>query len=127
MNVSAADRSSGKEKCLTVTNDKGRLSAEEIERLANEAVKYRAELGCLKENISAKNRLESYAWFIMQDGEKKCSEVFDWLDRNQAAEKAEFEYQREALEKAVVQKLCAAVDATEQDLLRAFMINHCPS
>lgn len=104
------------------SNDKGRLSAEEIERLTNEAEKY--ELGCMKERISAEHRLWIYAQFMqstMKDGEKKCSlAVQEFWSGGKG-------YQREALEKAVVQKLCAAVDATEQDLLRAFMINHCPS
>ena len=41
LNVTAADKSTGKQNKITITNDKGRLSKEEIERMVNEAEKYR--------------------------------------------------------------------------------------
>ena len=43
LNVSAADKSTGKENKITITNDKGRLSAEEIERMIKEAEQYKAD------------------------------------------------------------------------------------
>jgi len=60
LKVSAAEKSAGKEKSVTITNDKGRLSKEEIERMVNDAEKYKAEDEKQKEKISAKNSLESY-------------------------------------------------------------------
>eukprot|EP00178_Gracilaria_changii_P002594 TRINITY_DN13857_c0_g1_i1.p1 TRINITY_DN13857_c0_g1~~TRINITY_DN13857_c0_g1_i1.p1 ORF type:complete len:138 (+),score=28.79 TRINITY_DN13857_c0_g1_i1:3-416(+) len=62
LNVSATDKSTGKENKITITNDKGRLSKEEIERMVNDAEKYKAEDEVQKERISARNALESYAY-----------------------------------------------------------------
>merc|ERR1712071_658037 len=55
LNVSAADKSTGRENKITITNDKGRLSKEEIERMVSEADKQR-------ECVSSKNALESYCF-----------------------------------------------------------------
>merc|ERR1711920_146327 len=62
LNVSAVDKSTGKENKITITNDKGRLSKEEIERMVNEAEKYKNEDEKQKNRISAKNALESYCF-----------------------------------------------------------------
>merc|ERR1712107_454671 len=60
LNVSAADKSSGKSERITITNDKGRLSSEEIEKMVADAEKFKAEDEKQKEKVSAKNSLESY-------------------------------------------------------------------
>ena len=62
LNVSAADKSSGKSEKITITNDKGRLSADEIERMVNDAEKFKADDDKQKERIAAKNGLESYCF-----------------------------------------------------------------
>uniref|UniRef100_A0A672K3W5 Heat shock cognate 71 kDa protein n=1 Tax=Sinocyclocheilus grahami TaxID=75366 RepID=A0A672K3W5_SINGR len=62
MNVSAVDKSTGKENKITITNDKGRLSKEDIERMVQEAEKYKAEDDVQREKVAAKNGLESYAF-----------------------------------------------------------------
>ena len=115
LNVHAADKSTGKENKITITNDKGRLSADEIERMVNEAEKYKAEDDAHRERIQAKNSLESYAFSMKSTMEEdkvkdkvseedrtkvidKCKEVIDWLDKNQLAEKPEFEHQQKELE-----------------------------
>merc|ERR1711971_948568 len=107
LNVSAADKSTGKQNKITITNDKGRLSKEEIERMVNDAEKYKAEDDVQKERISAKNSLESYCFNMKStlDDEKakdkisesdrkiindKCDETIKWLDMNQTAEKEEY-------------------------------------
>ena len=128
LNVSAADKSTGKENKITITNDKGRLSAEEIERMVKEAEEFKAQDDKQRERISAKNSLESYAFNMkstMEDDKikdkvsedertqvvDKCKEVIDWLDKNQMAEKDEFEHQQKELEKVctpVVTKLYQA-------------------
>ena len=128
LNVSAVDKSTGKENKITITNDKGRLSAEEIERMVNEAEQYKAEDDKQRERISAKNGLESYAFTMkstMEDDKvkdkvseenrqtviDKCKEAIDWLDKNQTAEKEEFEHQQKELEKVcmpIVTKLYQA-------------------
>uniref|UniRef100_A0A1A8RM73 Heat shock 70kDa protein 8 n=1 Tax=Nothobranchius rachovii TaxID=451742 RepID=A0A1A8RM73_9TELE len=116
MNVSAVDKSTGKENKITITNDKGRLSKEDIEQMVQEAERYKAEDDVQREKVSAKNNLESYAFNMKstveddklkdkisnEDKQKvleKCNEVISWLDRNQSAEKDEFEHQQKELEK----------------------------
>jgi len=107
LNVSALDKSSGKQEKITITNDKGRLSKDEIERMVNEAEEYKAEDDKQKERISAKNGLESYCFNMkstMEDEnikgkisdeersaiKEKCEEAIRWLDGNQTAEKEEY-------------------------------------
>ena len=55
LNVSAVDKSSGKSEKITITNDKGRLSKEDIERMVSDAEKFKAEDDKQKDRISAKN------------------------------------------------------------------------
>merc|ERR1712078_528260 len=62
LNVSAQDKSSGKQEKITITNDKGRLSKEEIEKMVSDAEQFKAEDEKQKERISAKNNLESYCF-----------------------------------------------------------------
>ncbi|KAL6263171.1 hypothetical protein P5V15_005973 [Pogonomyrmex californicus] len=115
LNVSAIEKSTGKENKITITNDKGRLSKEDIERMVNEAEKYRSEDEQQRERIAAKNALESYCFNMKStmeddkvkdkidasDKEKvisKCNEVISWLDANQLAEKEEFADKQKELE-----------------------------
>ena len=54
LNVSAADKSTGKENKITITNDKGRLSKEEIEKMVNDAEKFKQEDEAQKDRVQAK-------------------------------------------------------------------------
>lgn len=115
LNVSAVDKSTGKENKITITNDKGRLSKDDIERMVAEAEKHRNDDEQQKERIASKNSLESYAFSIKQtvEDEKvksklsdsdrktitdKCNETIHWLDLNQQAEKEEYEHKQKDLE-----------------------------
>ncbi|KAG0283275.1 70-kilodalton heat shock protein [Linnemannia gamsii] len=115
LNVSAVEKSTGRANKITITNDKGRLSKEDIERMVNEAEKYKAEDEAATARIQAKNGLESFAFNIKNsladekvggkldaDDKKKledaCQEVITWLDGNQEAEKEEFESKQKHLE-----------------------------
>merc|ERR1712142_159279 len=115
LNVSAVDKSTGKENKITITNDKGRLSKEEIERMVNDAEKFRADDDKQKEKIQAKNGLESYCFNmkttiedekvkdkISEDDRKaindKCDEAIKWLDANQLAEVEEFNDKQKEVE-----------------------------
>merc|ERR1711871_1702449 len=60
LNVSAQDKSTGKSNQITITNEKGRLSQAEIQRMVDEAEKYKAEDETNKLKIEAKNGLENY-------------------------------------------------------------------
>ena len=62
LNVSAVDKSTGKENKITITNDKGRLSKEDIERMVQDADKYKEEDDIQREKVAAKNSLESYTY-----------------------------------------------------------------
>merc|ERR1711975_43287 len=62
LNVSAVEKGSGKSEKITITNDKGILSKEEIEKMVNEAEAFKDEDNQQKERISAKNGLESYCF-----------------------------------------------------------------
>merc|ERR1712183_816794 len=64
LNVSAVDKSTGKENNITITNDKGRLSKEEIEKMVQDAEKYKAEDDKEKERVEAKNSLENLSYSI---------------------------------------------------------------
>ena len=116
LNVSAVDKSTGKENKITITNDKGRLSKEEIERMVKDADKFKDEDNKQRERIQSKNSLESYAYSmkstveddkvkdkISEEDKKsitdKCKEVIDWLDHNQEADKSEFDDMQKELEK----------------------------
>ncbi|KAL4868223.1 hypothetical protein BDV12DRAFT_197445 [Aspergillus spectabilis] len=113
MNVSAVEKGTGKTNKITITNDKGRLSKEDIERMLADAEKYKAEDEAEASRIQAKNGLESYAYSLkntisegqlsINDADKekvstKVDEVISWLDNNQTAEKDEYESQQKELE-----------------------------
>merc|ERR1712172_385914 len=115
LNVSACDKSTGKQNKITITNDKGRLSKEEIERMVSDAEKFKADDEKQKDRISAKNGLESYCFNmkttiedeklkdkISEDDRKKindkCDEAIKWLDANQLAEVEEFSDKQKEVE-----------------------------
>merc|ERR1711954_321018 len=115
LNVSACDKSTGKQNKITITNDKGRLSKEEIERMVNDAEKFKAEDDKQKERIAAKNGLESYCFNMkttiddekvkdkISDDDRKaindeCDEAIKWLDANQLAEVEEFNEKQKEVE-----------------------------
>jgi len=115
LNVSALEKSTGKENKITITNDKGRLSQDEIDRMVEEAEKYKAEDDANKNRIEAKNGLENYCYSlktsisspevegkIPEDDKKKLEtsidETISWLDSNLSAEKEEYEEKQKALE-----------------------------
>merc|ERR1712117_582309 len=64
LNVSAIEKRTGKENKITITNDKGRLSQDEIERMVQEAEKYKAEDDANKNRVEAKNGLENYCYSL---------------------------------------------------------------
>ena len=64
LNVSASEKSSGKTNKITITNDKGRLSQEEIERMVEEAERYKQEDEEVQAKIEAKNSLDGYLFQI---------------------------------------------------------------
>jgi L1 cell adhesion molecule like protein len=128
LNVSAVEKSTGKENKITITNDKGRLSQEDIDRMVAEAEKYKDADERNKLRVEAKNALENYAYGLRNslqeekiqtklsaDDKKlvddKITETINWLDANQAAEKEEFEAKQKELEAVanpILQRMYAA-------------------
>merc|ERR1712238_509403 len=115
LNVSACDKSTGKSQKITITNDKGRLSKEDIEKMVNDAEKFKADDAAAADRVRAKNELESYAYQVKQtmDDEKigdkisaedkkavreKADEVITWMDSASAASKEEYESMKKELE-----------------------------
>merc|ERR1712193_296421 len=127
LNVNAKDKSTGKDEKITIKNDKGRLSQEEVERMVAEAEKYAKEDEAQKSRIEAKNSLESYVFNMKTSVEDdkvadklseedkkavldKCNEAVAWIDANQTAEKDEFEDKKKEVEgvcSPIIQKLYA--------------------
>lgn len=124
LNVSAVEKSSGRENKITIKNEKGRLSKDDIERMVNEAERFKQQDEMQRERVVAKNALESYCFNMKQtvedeklssklsaDDKKRVLEAVDtalkWLDSNQMAEKDEFDHRLKEVEKIcspIVQK-----------------------
>jgi len=87
LNVSAQDKGTGKVNKITITNDKGRLSKEEIEKMVSDAEKFAAEDGAMKDKIEARNGLENYC-FQMKNTlhDEKLKSHFTTDDENLIAE-----------------------------------------
>ncbi|KIK23435.1 hypothetical protein PISMIDRAFT_679415 [Pisolithus microcarpus 441] len=131
LNVSASDKTTGKSNRITITNDKGRLSKEEIERMVSEAEKYKAEDEAAAARIQSKNSLESYAYNLRNSiNDEKLAGKFDpadksklesaindaigWLDSSQEASKEEYDDKQKELEAVanpIMQKLYGAAGA----------------
>ena len=114
LNVSAVDKSTGKSNKITITNDKGRLSKEEIDRMVNNAEKYKEEDDRQREKIASRNKLESYVFSVKQavndagdklsdsdkeTANKECEQAIKWLDNNTLAERDEYEHRLDELQK----------------------------
>ncbi|KAJ7156047.1 heat shock cognate 70 [Mycena crocata] len=128
LNVSASDKTTGKSNRITITNDKGRLSKEEIERMVNEAEQYKAEDEAAAARITSKNALESYAYNLRNSiNDEKLADKFEagdkaklegavndtikWLDASQEGSKEEYEEKQKELESVanpIMQKLYGA-------------------
>ena len=101
LNVNATDKAGGKSNKITITNDKGRLSKDDIDRMVAEAEKYREEDRFQKERIDARNGLENYIYSVRSSAtdpdsknkltdedlasiESACKRATEWLDGSDA-------------------------------------------
>ena len=126
LNVSAVEKGTGKSEKITITNDKGRLSQDDIDRMVSEAEKFKEEDEKEAKRVQAKNQLESMAYSLkstlsesgdnLEEADKKtleekCSEVIAWLDDNTTATEDEYsdkQKELEAVSNPIMQKLYAA-------------------
>jgi len=115
LNVSAEDKSTKKTSRITITNEKGRLSKEQIERMVKEAENFKKQDDDARERVEAKNKLENYAFSVKNSTNEEAlkdklssddkasitsavDDVLKWLDSNQSANKDEFEHRYTELE-----------------------------
>jgi len=136
LNVSALEKSSGNKKDITITNDKGRLSQEQIDEMISNSEKYKEEDDKIKLKIEARNDLENYLYSFKnsinesekldEDTKKEGLEMLDkelnWLDENDNADTEEYKNKKNECEekmKPIVAKMYegvgmdANVDANE--------------
>jgi L1 cell adhesion molecule like protein len=111
LNVSAVDKSTGKNEKITITNDSGRLSKDDIERMVNEAEKFKEQDEEIKEKIELKNSIENTVTNskntenVDAEDKKKLEELYDatmaWLDDNQDAPLDVMREKKQEIEKVV--------------------------
>ena len=114
LHVTAKDNASGKSSDVRITNDKGRLSREEIDRMLAEAERYRDQDQEQREKVTARNQIESYIFSVKQavqdsgskldESEKTkvtelCEDTVRWLDNNTLADKDEYKHKLDELQK----------------------------
>jgi L1 cell adhesion molecule like protein len=115
LNVTATEEGSGKSEKIVITNDKGRLTKEDIERMIKEAEQYKRQDEEMKERVEAKNKLENYAYQLKntlsdakfpEEDKKQLEDIIGdtikWLDANQQATKEEFEEKYKEMESKCV-------------------------
>ena len=115
LNVSACDKATGKAEKITITNEKGRLSKEDIEKMVQEAEKFKGEDEKIRKRVEAKNGLENYCFQMkntlnddklkdkFSDEDKKTiedisKEGLQWLEGNAEADTEAFEAKQKELE-----------------------------
>ena len=115
LNVSAIDKGTGKQNKITITNEKGRLSKEDIEKMVSEAEKFKGEDEKMKKRIEAKNSFENYCFQMKNTlNDEKLKEKFteddkkviedaskdglQWLEGNPMAEPEEIEAKQKEIE-----------------------------
>ena len=114
LSVNALEKSSGKEEKITVKNEKGRLSAEEIERMVEEAEKYKADDDEVRKRIESKNEFDSLLYQSKsvlenqkeEDKKKiqdKLNELRSWMDENVNASTSDFESKKQELQEFIMQ------------------------
>lgn len=112
LNVSAAEKSTGKSHKITITNDKGRLSKEEIERLVKESETFAEEDKMKAELVQSRNELETYLYNLRntfsedkgnlsEDDKQETKTLVDdalkWLEENDSATKTDYDEKRKSI------------------------------
>lgn len=118
LNVSASEKSSGKSQKITITNEKGRLSKDDIERMVEEAEKAAADDKAAMERVTAKNELESYLYNArnsfrdekvkekldaesLEKAESFLKENIEWLDTHPGETQDEYMNRRTKAEELI--------------------------
>lgn len=118
LQVSAVDKATGNKNQITITNDKGRLSKDDIEKMVNDAEKYKNDDEAVRDRVEGKNHLENFAYSVRNscqdekvsaklsaDDKKKINDAvtatLKWMDENQNEEKAKYDEKQKELEEIV--------------------------
>lgn len=113
LNVSAAEKSTGKSEKITITNDNNRLSKEDVEKMVEEAEKFKADDEQIRKKVEAKNQLENYCYQMKKtvleeekmsealgdkkdELEKAVNDTIEWLDDDHSLD--EYESKKKELE-----------------------------
>merc|ERR1712070_58028 len=136
LTVSGADKGTGKKETITITNDKGRLTKEEIEQMIKDSEKYEAEDKAIKEKIDTRNQFENYIYQMKNSIEDKqkladklseedksavkdgLTDAQDWLNANSDAEKDEIEDKLKELQAVcdpIIQKVYQSMGGQGQE------------
>jgi L1 cell adhesion molecule like protein len=119
LNVTAKDKGTGKQNQITITNEKGRLSKEDVDRMVTDAERFKEEDEKESKRIEAKNNLDNYVYSVKSSlRDEKISSLIDasdksklesvineattWLEVNQLASVDEFESKRKEVEDIVM-------------------------
>lgn len=144
LNVSAVEKSTGKEQKITITNDKGRLSQEDIEKMVQDAEKFKNEDEKIRMMIESKNKLENYIYSVesiakdekitLADGDKACveekiTELKEWIsyDHEDSNEYDEKYKELEDLVKPIMEKMQAGMQGEMPDGMPGGMPTDIPS
>lgn len=115
LNVTATNKSTGKANKITITNEKGRLTREQIEKMVSDAERFRADDERAREVVQTRNNLEAYCYNMRTAMDEpcveqslsaadrnivtdKCAETLQWLDANRMATKDELENRQRTTE-----------------------------
>ncbi|KAK7791891.1 hypothetical protein R5R35_005158 [Gryllus longicercus] len=122
LNVSATDASSGRRRAVTIRNERGRLSSDDIARMLADAERYRGEDERCRERVAARNRVEGYVLSArtaleraagaaggaggarvpaaeLRAARTRCERALAWLERNAHAPKQEYEFELRELQR----------------------------
>ena len=130
LNVTAQDISTGKANKIEIKNDQGHLGKDEVERMIKEAEKYKEEDNKERERVLSRNNLRSFAFSLKSSLEEdeslkskmlefereeicaKCDEALKWLEKNDLADKLEYEQMQLELEEFSRPALAFSNDTT---------------
>lgn len=129
LSVSAVEKSTGKEEKITITNESNRLSKDDIDRMVEEAEKFKDEDEKMLKRVEARNKLENYCFSVRssmlndekmksslgEDAEtidKQTQEALDWLDESDERTTEEYETRYQELEKVLMPLVQKAYQST---------------
>lgn len=131
LNVSALEKSTGATKKIVITNDKGRLSREDIERMVQEAEKYKEEDTVTREQIEAYNKVEAYVFHIQSEVSGPLKDTFDettknmllaktkelqeWIEENRKETKEIYETKQKDLEDIFMTEMKTTQESSSSD------------